>query len=116
MGKRRFACGVQPNRSVPAGRRRASASYKRAVRQLGKRVKELRTERGWTLEHAAEKSDMDLKHWQKIEAGTINTTMVTLVRMADGLGVDIGNLFASPTGSTKAPSRNDKLRGNRERC
>jgi len=56
-------------------------------------VRALRQAKGWTLEEAAEKGDMDLKHWQKIEAGTINVTLVTLVRIAEGLGETVGSLF-----------------------
>jgi transcriptional regulator with XRE-family HTH domain len=82
----------------PSRTARETAAYRRAVRQLGGRLKELRTERGWTLEHAAELADMDLKHWQKIEAGQLNVTMVTLVRMAEGLGVGLGELFLGKHG------------------
>jgi transcriptional regulator with XRE-family HTH domain len=37
--------------------------------------------------------DLDLKHLQKIESGTINVTLVTLVRLARGLGAPLGSLF-----------------------
>jgi len=47
-------------------------------------------------EEAAEKGDLDLKHWQKIEAGTVNVTLVTLVRIAEGLGETVGSLFGTP--------------------
>jgi transcriptional regulator with XRE-family HTH domain len=59
-------------------------------------VRALRQAKGWTLEEAAEKGDLDLKHWQKIEAGTVNVTLVTLVRIAEGLGETVGGLFGTP--------------------
>jgi transcriptional regulator with XRE-family HTH domain len=63
------------------------------VRSLGQRVWALRRARKWTLDQTAEASDNDLKHWQKVEAGQINVTLVTLVRIADGLGEPIASLF-----------------------
>jgi len=37
---------------------------------------------------------MDLKHLQKIESGQINLTLVTLVRIAEGLGEPVRVLFS----------------------
>lgn len=73
-----------------------SPEFIRAQRRLGRRAKELRLERGLTLEQAAERGDLDLKHLQKYEAGQINVTLVTLVRVAKGLKVDLAELFAVP--------------------
>lgn len=70
-----------------------SARYQAELRALGRRIRALRQARSWTLEQAAEASDIDLKHWQKVESGLINITMVTLVRIAEGLGEPIGSLF-----------------------
>jgi transcriptional regulator with XRE-family HTH domain len=39
--------------------------------------------------------NMDLKHLQKIEAGKLNVTLVTLVRIAEGLGEPMSALFKS---------------------
>lgn len=58
------------------------------------RVRELREARGWTLERAAEAMDLDLKHLQKVEAGKLNVTLVTLVRIASGFGDSLSSLFA----------------------
>jgi len=57
------------------------------------RIRALREAQGWTLEKAAEKSDLDLKHLQKIEAGMLNVTLVTLVRLAVGLRQPMHALF-----------------------
>jgi transcriptional regulator with XRE-family HTH domain len=56
-------------------------------------VRRLRDERAWTLEVAATAMDVDLKHLQKIEAGQLNLTMVTILRIADGLEVAPEILF-----------------------
>jgi transcriptional regulator with XRE-family HTH domain len=72
---------------------RRSRRYVRECRRLGLRVRQLRQERGLTLEGASARATIDITHWQKIEAGTINVSMVTLVRLADGLGVALVDLF-----------------------
>ena len=76
---------------------------------LGARVRELRDKRGWTLERAAEAMDLDLKHLQKVEAGKLNVTLVTLVRIAEGLAVPVASLFTPPAvgveAATKRPRR-----------
>lgn len=65
----------------------------------------MRVEQALTLEKAAERGEMDLKHWQKVEAGVLNPTLVTLLRIADGLGVTIASLF------TELPAPKTKTRG-----
>lgn len=58
-----------------------------------------RLSREWTLENASEKADLDLEHWQKIEAGgspsspPLNVTLVTLVRIAGAFNVPVAELF-----------------------
>ena len=69
-----------------------SRAFIRACRRLGLRVRALRLRKRMTLEAAAESMDMDLKHLQKVEAGKVNVTMVTLVRIASGLDVSLGDL------------------------
>jgi transcriptional regulator with XRE-family HTH domain len=72
---------------------RSTTSYKKSVAALGKQIRKLRQARGWTLEQAAEAMSMDATQLAKIEAGSLNVTLVTLVRIADGLGVKVGMLF-----------------------
>ncbi len=72
---------------------RQSGRYIAAVGDLGARVRELREARGWTLEKAAEAMNLDLKHLQKVEAGKLNVTMVTLVRIAEGMEEPLASLF-----------------------
>lgn len=68
----------------PSRVHKQSKRYKTALKQLGLRVRQLRLARHWTLDKAAERMDLDLKHLQKIEAGTVNVTLVTLLRIAEG--------------------------------
>lgn len=66
-------------------------------------MRALREARRWTLEKAAEAMNLDLKHLQKIEAGKLNVTLVTLVRIADGFDEPMASLFqpTKPTGRNK---------------
>jgi len=88
---------------------RETARYKKELKALGLRIRALRGERKWTLEQTAELCDLDLKHLQKIEAGQLNVTFVTLVRLAVGFRLPMSGLFpapeARPTGRPKRSSR-----------
>lgn len=67
--------------------------YQRVAVALGARVREERQAQELTLERAAERMGLDWKHLQKIESGTVNVTLVTLLRIADGLRLPIARLF-----------------------
>lgn len=78
---------------------RPSRVFKRTKRfrgeatALGLRIRALRESRRWTLDVAAEACQIDLKHLQKVEAGILNVTLVTLVRVAAGFKVPMSALF-----------------------
>jgi transcriptional regulator with XRE-family HTH domain len=74
-----------------------SARYLREAKALGLRIRALREAQGWTLEKAAERCDLDLKHLQKIEAGMLNVTLVTLVRVAVGFREPLSSFFLAPS-------------------
>lgn len=57
---------------------RDSKPYQSMAKKLGLRVRQLREQRGLTLEVAAERASMDWKHWQKAESRTLNLTLATL--------------------------------------
>ncbi len=78
----------------PSQTHRTTARFKKEHRALGARVRALRHAAEWTLEEAAERSDVDWKHLQKIEAGTLNVTLVTLVRLAVGFRQPLYAFFA----------------------
>lgn len=54
---------------------------------LGGNVQRLRRRRGWTQEHLAEVTDLDLSYTQRVERGQVNATLGTLATFADALGV-----------------------------
>lgn len=64
-----------------------------AAERLGRALRRVRLAAGWTLEVAAERFGLDLKHLQKIEAGGQNVTLATLERIGAGLGLDLGSIL-----------------------
>jgi hypothetical protein len=64
-----------------------------------------------TLEAAAERCAIDWKHLQKIEKGSLNITLVTLVRLAVGYRIEMGALFTPGDPAPTATKRPAKKRG-----
>ena len=62
--------------------------------RLGRVLRRERTRRKWTQENAAEHAHMNPRHYQKLEEGTVNVTVRTLVRLANAFGLDVRDLFA----------------------
>ncbi|HEY9788730.1 MAG TPA: helix-turn-helix transcriptional regulator [Candidatus Obscuribacterales bacterium] len=58
----------------------------RAVKIFGKAVREIRQERGLTLEALATEIDIDAAHLSRIERGQKEISLATAVRIADALG------------------------------
>jgi transcriptional regulator with XRE-family HTH domain len=69
--------------------------FRAALRALAWNMLEGRRARQLTVEDAAWKANIASRHWSKIEAGDANPTLATLVKVARGLGVAIGDLFTS---------------------
>jgi transcriptional regulator with XRE-family HTH domain len=61
--------------------------------RLGERVRALRWERGWTLEHLAERSGVSRAMISKLERGEKNPTLVIAAKVAEGLGVSLSRLL-----------------------
>lgn len=78
---------------MPARPSEKPARYQRESKALAQRVQMLRHARGWTLEQTAERMDIDLRHLQRLEAGDLNLTFLTLVRVAEGFALELRDLF-----------------------
>ena len=91
-----------PNRPVPA------AVPERVLRAVGRRVGELRRERGLTQEQLAEILELSVRYVQFVESGEENLTVTTLVKIANGLRVPVADLFAPPTKPKPGPGRPKK--------
>lgn len=99
----RAAMPRPPRDERPSRAAKESALYRRECVRLGLNVRALREAQGLTLEQASERTTVAPKHLQKIEAGGINVTLVTLVRLAAGLKTSVHALFAPPPSASVAP-------------
>ena len=66
---------------------------------LGRRVRELRKGRGWTLEQAASEAGLARSTLSKIENGQMSPTYDALKKLAVGLDISIPQLFTPPVKS-----------------
>ncbi len=82
-----------PTDERPSRAFKATKAFAREARAVGLRVRTIRQERGWTLEQASERMQLELRHLQKIEAGEINVTLATFMRIAEGLREPLPLLF-----------------------
>ena len=59
---------------------------------IARRIRAVREAANLTQEDAAERSGIDLRRWQRLEAGEANPTVRTLGRIAETCGVDFWSL------------------------
>lgn len=71
----------------------AGSSYAVEAKAIGARIRVIRQARGWTLAEAAKQSGLRYQHIQQIETGLLNVTLITLIRLAEGLGVPVSAFF-----------------------
>lgn len=62
--------------------------------QIGDRIRELRAQKGLTLDALAERADVSRAMLSRIERGESSPTAAVLGRLAAGLGVTLSSLFA----------------------
>lgn len=63
------------------------------LNKLGKRIAQLRKEKGYRQIDLADKSEMEEFAVRRIEIGGTNPTVKTLVKIAKGLDIEIKDLF-----------------------
>lgn len=63
------------------------------MKALGKRVRKLRTDRGWSQERLADEAGMHRTYMWGIEQGMRNPSVRHLVRLADALEIPLKALF-----------------------
>ncbi len=60
--------------------------------QFGEKLKNLRTNKGLTLEQLAFEADIELSQVHRVEKGKINPTLTTLIALAKGLDITLAEL------------------------
>ena len=105
---RRTSKHTQPHHVVFLGvkrnDRRRVEKAENIIADVGQRIAEIRRERGWTQQDAADKLKMEPQSIQRIERGT-NLTIRSLVRIARLLGVPTIALFEPPKTRERRPGR-----------
>lgn len=96
---------IYPSMSVT----KEQAASKIEPLKLGKRLKEIRMAHGLTLEEASKKTGLARSTLSKIENEQISPTFQAMQKLANGLNVDIPQLF-SPPKKIKATGRRDITR------
>ena len=81
-----------------------------ALRRFGRRIAELRVQKGLTQEELAERARLSVRYIQMVEAGT-NVSIRTAIRFANLLRVELPELFVKPSGDATRMPRKGPRRG-----
>lgn len=74
------------------------------VEAVGRRIAEVRRERGWTQEEAAVRLGMEVQSLQRIERGT-NLTLRSMAKIAACYAVPVRTLLDEPAAVDRRPGR-----------
>jgi len=70
-------------------------SHTNIKKLIGKRIRGLRRNKGWSQEVLAEHSALSYKFIGEVERGVVNPSLETLVSIACGLDVEVAELFSA---------------------
>jgi transcriptional regulator with XRE-family HTH domain len=86
------------------------ATPERLLKDVGRRVAELRTKQGFTQEELAERLDVGVRYIQAVEAGRQNVTLKSLALFAAKLRQPPAAFFEAPTTRPSPPGRPRRAR------
>jgi len=86
------------------------ADPERVLGLIGRRVAELRATRELTQEQLAERAEVSSRYVQRVEAGTENLTVRTLIKMSNALRVPLADLLVPPVAPRARPGRPQRVR------
>lgn len=61
--------------------------------KLGTNIRKLRKQKGFTMESLANEIEMEYRQLGRIERGEINTTVISLLKIATALDISVKDLF-----------------------
>lgn len=67
------------------------------LREAGRRVAAARRASGLTQEEAADRAGIDYKRYQRLESGTVNATIRTLLRIAEAFDTSVWTMLEGRT-------------------
>ena len=65
------------------------------IKEFGKKLQQIRTEKGLSLRELAHRADLSHNAIFEIEKGIVNTSLTTIVRLAEALQVPPSDLLPS---------------------
>ena len=68
-------------------------THEEFLKQIGANVRKIRNEKNITMEVLAFEADIEYRQLGRIERGEVNTTVVSLLRIAKALDTEIQNFF-----------------------
>ena len=83
----------------------AAAKLAAATRYLALNSARLRESKGWSQQEAADAAGLDPKHYQRVEYGSLNPSLRTIVRLAHGFKVKAHELLKPTRGSLPKRAR-----------
>ena len=78
--------------------------------RVGKRIRELRKNLGWSQEKLGEKADLHPTYIGGIERGERNVSLDNLVKIAAAFGITTGELLEFPEGKTGEDSLRSRMK------
>lgn len=105
----------RPVHEAPRTLAKQQRAFRRTIVLLGRRVRELRHQRGWSFADLAEMSGIHARQLQRLENDPVamNPTLASLTSLAEALGVDVRDLLTpaqsgvrpkSAAGAPEAPA------------
>lgn len=67
--------------------------YEIFLKDFGKHLRNIRKEKGLSMEAVAYKAEIEYRQLGRIERGEVNTTLISLLRIAAALEVDLNSFF-----------------------
>lgn len=74
--------------------RKSDRIFQEVRERVSVHLARIRCEKGLTFETVANRTGLHWRHIQKIEAGEVNVTLLTLARLASGLSIDVQDLVS----------------------
>ncbi len=63
------------------------------LKEFGKHLRQVRKGKGMSMEALSYKADIEYRQLGRIERGEVNTTLISLLRIANALEVDLDQFF-----------------------
>jgi len=86
------------------------SAFERVLQDIGRQIRDARVAAELTQEEAAATAGIDYKRWQRLEAGEVNLTVRTLIRVAAAVGADYWRLLTPLASARRRLSRSPRRR------